>query len=171
MSWRVFSPGPRPARDAPSRGLMSRDGANPESRAQGEATDHAPKVGIDDGKSRRAVCWSHRRGVDVVAAASRHRDHVARRPLYISKSPYRRDEMFPARRRRELRTDEAEQRRKFRAVALARWEGEGGAVGRPPEESERSKTFDHAGIASRSLLAFSLDRDAVTVTTEGSSKN
>jgi len=79
--------------------------------------------------------------------------------------------MFPARRRRELRTDEAEQRRKFRAVALARWEGEGGAVGRPPEESERSKTFDHADIASRSLLAFSLDRDAVTVTTEGSSKN
>lgn len=79
--------------------------------------------------------------------------------------------MFPARRRRGLRTDEAEQRRKFRAVALARWEGEGGAVGRPPEESERSKTFDHADIASRSLLASSLDQDAVTVTTEGSSKN
>jgi hypothetical protein len=150
---------------------MSRDGANPESRAQGEATDHASKVGIDDGKSRRAVCWSHARGVDVVAAASRHRDHVARRPLYTSKSPYRRDEMFPARRTRKLRTDEAEQRRKFRAVALARWEGEGGAVGRPPEESERSKTFDHADIASRSLLASSLDQDAVTVTTEGSSKN
>ena len=73
-----------------------------------------------------------------------------------------------------MRTDEAEQRRKFRAVALARWEGEGGAVGRPPrppEESERSKTFDHAGIATRSLLASSLDQDAVTVTTEGSSKN
>lgn len=150
---------------------MSRDGANPESRAQGEATDHASKVGIDDGKSRRAVCWSHARGVDVVAAASRHRDHVARRPLYTSKSPYRRDEVFPARRRRELRTDEAEQRRKFRAVALARWESEGGAVGRPPEESERSKTFDHAGIATRSLLASSLDQDAVTVTTEGSSRN
>ena len=139
MSWRVFSPGPRPARDAPSRGLMSRDGANPESRAQGEATDHAPKVGIDDGKSRRSVCWSHAREVDVVAAASRHRDHVTRRPFYISKSPYRRDEMFPARRRRELRADEAEQRRKFRAVALARWEGEGGAVGRPPRKADDQK--------------------------------
>ena len=95
MSWRVFSPGPRPARDAPSRGLMSRDGANPESRAQGEATDHAPKVGIDDGKSRRSVCWSHAREVDVVAAASRHRDHVTRRPFYISKSPYRRMKCSP----------------------------------------------------------------------------
>ena len=95
MAWRVLSPGPRPARDAPSRGLMSRDGANPESRAQGEATDHAPKVGIDDGKSRRAVCWSHARGVDVVAAASRPRDHVARRPCYISKSPYRRMKCSP----------------------------------------------------------------------------
>ena len=95
MSWRVFSPGPRPARDAPSRGLMSRDGANPESRAQGEATDHAPKVGIDAEKSRRAARWSHVRGVDVVAAASRPRDHVARRPCYISKSPYRRMKCSP----------------------------------------------------------------------------
>ena len=78
--------------------------------------------------------------------------------------------MFPARRRRGLRTDEAEQRRNFRAIALARWEGEGGAVGRPPEESERSKIFDHPGLATRSLLASSRDRDAVAVTTEGFSK-
>jgi hypothetical protein len=66
--------------------------------------------------------------------------------------------------------DEAEQRRKLRAVALARWEGEGGAVGHPPEESERSETFHHAGPATRSLLASSRDRDAVAVTTEGFSK-
>jgi len=78
--------------------------------------------------------------------------------------------MFPARRRRGLRTDEAEQRRKLRAVALARWEGEGGAVGHPTEESERSEIFDHAGLATRSLLASSRDRDAVAVTTEGFSK-
>ena len=171
MSWRVFSPGPRPARDAPSRGLMSRDGANPESRAQGEATDHAPKVGIDDGKSRRAVCWSHARGVDVVAACvtsprSRHAPTFLHLQIPISAN-----EMFPARRRRGLRTDEAEQRRNFRAIALARWEGEGGAVGRPPEESQPSKIFDHAGLATRSLLASFRDLDAVTVTTEGSSKN
>ena len=70
-----------------------------------------------------------------------------------------------------MRTDEAEQRRKLRAVALARWEGEGGAVGHPTEESERSEIFDHAGLATRSLLASSRDQDAVTVTTEGSSKN
>ncbi len=70
-----------------------------------------------------------------------------------------------------MRTDEAEQRRKFRAVALARWESEGGAVGRPSEESDPSKTFDHAGLATRSLLASPRDQDAVIVTTEGSSKN
>jgi hypothetical protein len=78
--------------------------------------------------------------------------------------------MFPARRRRELRADEVEQRQKFRAVALARWEGEGGAVGRPPQESERSAIFVHAGPATRSLLASSRDQDAVAVTTENSSQ-
>lgn len=41
----------RPARDAPSRGLVSRDGANPEDGAQGEVNDHRSNFGTGGGKS------------------------------------------------------------------------------------------------------------------------
>ena len=57
LFWRSASPGPRPARDAPDRGLIARDGANPESRAQGSANNHSSNFGGRTRKSRCRSAW------------------------------------------------------------------------------------------------------------------
>jgi hypothetical protein len=62
----------RPVRDAPSRGLVSRDGANPEDGAQGEVHDHSSNFGTGGGKSsRRTVSRTAVHAVPPPVAAGR----------------------------------------------------------------------------------------------------
>lgn len=51
--------------------------------------------------------------------------------------------------------DEAEQRQKLRAIALARWEGEGGALTHPTEQSVHLEIFDPRGVAATATTGVS----------------